>query len=113
MYEAANQGAGKKNAVYGLENVFEFVAEAFTNPEFQTFLKNQESITKAKGKGRLSSLFNDFITAVKDMLGVPNVADTLLGDVLDLSSSLFKGPNVELTVAACTTSCSRVLIVLL
>ena len=100
MYEAANQGAGKKNAVYGLENVFEFVAEAFTNPEFQTFLKNQQSITKAKGKGRLSSLFNDFITAVKDMLGVPNVADTLLGDVLDLSSSLFKGPNVELTVAA-------------
>ena len=34
------------------------------------------------------------------MLGVPNVCDTLLGDVLDLSSSLFKGPNVELTSAA-------------
>ena len=100
MYEAANEAAGKKNAIYGLENVFEFIAEAFTNPEFQTFLKNQESVTKAKGRGRLSSLFNDFITAVKDMLGVPNVADTLLGDVLDLSSYLFKGPNVELTSAA-------------
>ena len=100
MFEAANQAAGKKNVIYGLENVFEFVAEAFTNPDFQKFLKNQESITKAKSKGRLASLFNDFIEAVKDMLGVPNVADTLLGDVLDLSSSLFKGPNVELTQAA-------------
>jgi len=83
MYEAANQAASKKNSIYGLENVFEFVAEAFTNPDFQNFLKNQESITKAKSKGRLASLFNDFIEAVKDMLGVPNVADTLLGDVLD------------------------------
>ena len=100
MYQAAKDAAGKKNAIYGLENVFEFVAEAFTNPEFQTFLKNQASVTKAKTKGRLASLFNDFIEAVKDMLGVPNVADTLLGDVLDLASPLFKGPNVELTTAA-------------
>jgi hypothetical protein len=100
MYQAAQDAAGKKNAIYGLENVFEFVAEAFTNPEFQTFLKNQASVTKAKTKGRLASLFNDFIEAVKDMLGVPNVADTLLGDVLDLASPLFKGPNVELTAAA-------------
>ena len=100
MYQAAQDAAGKKNAIYGLENVFEFVAEAFTNPEFQTFLKNQASVTKAKTKGRLASLFNDFIEAVKDMLGVPNVADTLLGDVLDLASPLFKGPNVELTTAA-------------
>jgi hypothetical protein len=38
MFDAAKAAAGKKNMVYGLQNAHEFVAEAFTNPDFQNFL---------------------------------------------------------------------------
>ena len=102
IYNAAQEAADSKSKRYGLENVYEFIAEAFTNPEFQTFLANQASITGAKPslRSKLTSLFNDLFSAIKDMLGIPKAAQSLLGDVFDLSSPLFKGPNVELTTAA-------------
>ena len=102
IYNAAQEAADAKSKRYGLENVYEFIAEAFTNPEFQTFLTNQASITGAKPslRSKLTSLFNDLFSAIKDMLGIPKAAQSLLGDVFDLSSPLFKGPNVELTAAA-------------
>jgi hypothetical protein len=102
IYNAAQEAADSKSKRYGLENVYEFIAEAFTNPEFQTFLANQASITGAKPslRSKLTSLFNDLFSAIKDMLGIPKAAQSLLGDVFDLSSPLFKGPNVELTAAA-------------
>ena len=102
IYNAAQEAADAKSKRYGLENVYEFIAEAFTNPEFQTFLTNQASITGAKPslRSKLISLFNDLFNAIKDMLGIPKAAQSLLGDVFDLSSPLFKGPNVELTAAA-------------
>ena len=95
MFDAAKAAAGKKNMMYGLQNAHEFVAEAFTNPVFQNFLKNTESISKGTIKGKLSSLWSDFVNAIKDMLGVPDIAGTLLEDVLTLAPQLFKGPLVE------------------
>ncbi len=102
IYNAAQEGADLKSKRYGLENVYEFIAEAFTNPEFQNFLANQSSITGAKPslRSKLTSLFNDLFSAIKDMLGIPKAAQSLLGDVFSLSSPLFKGPNVELTATA-------------
>lgn len=102
IYNAAQEAADAKSKRYGLENVYEFIAEAFTSPDFQNFLANQASVTGAKPslKSKLTSLFNDLFSAIKDMLGVPKAAESLLGDVFDLSSQLFKGPNVELTAAA-------------
>lgn len=102
IYNAAQEAADVKSKRYGLENVYEFIAEAFTNPEFQNFLANQPSIIGAKPglRSKLTSLFNDLFSAIKDMLGVPKAAESLLADVFDLSSPLFKGPNVELTAAA-------------
>jgi hypothetical protein len=95
MFDAAKAAAGKKNMMYGLQNAHEFVAEAFTNPDFQNFLRNTESISKGTIKGKLSSLWSDFINTIKDMLGVPDIAGTLLEDVLTLAPQLFKGPLVE------------------
>lgn len=95
MFDAAKAAAGKKNMVYGLQNAHEFVAEAFTNSDFQNFLKNTESISKGTIKGKLSSLWSDFVNAIKDMLGVPDIAGTLLEDVLTLAPQLFKGPLIE------------------
>jgi hypothetical protein len=102
IYNAAQEAADVKSKRYGLENVYEFIAEAFTNPDFQNFLANQPSIIGAKPslRSKLTSLFNDLFSAIKDMLGVPKAAESLLADVFDLSSPLFKGPNVELTAAA-------------
>jgi hypothetical protein len=102
IYNAAQEASDAKSKRYGLENVYEFIAEAFSNPDFQNFLANQESITGAKPslKNKLTSLFNDLFSAIKDMLGIPKAAQSLLGDVFDLSSSLFKGPNVQLSAAA-------------
>lgn len=95
MFDAAKEAAGKKNIMYGLQNAHEFVAEAFTNPDFQYFLKNTESISKGTIKGKLSSLWSDFVNAIKDMLGVPDIAGTLLEDVLTLTPQLFKGPSIK------------------
>lgn len=95
MFDAAKVAAGKKNMVYGLQNAHEFVAEAFTNPDFQNFLRNVESISKSTVKGKLSSLWSDFINSVKNMLGIPDIADTLLEDVLTLAPQMFKGPLIE------------------
>jgi hypothetical protein len=95
MFDAAKAAAGKKNMVYGLQNAHEFVAEAFTNPDFQNFLRNVESISKGTIKGKLSSLWSDFIDSVKNMLGIPDIADTLLEDVLTLAPQMFKGPLIE------------------
>jgi hypothetical protein len=95
MFDAAKEAAGKKNIMYGLQNAHEFVAEAFTNPDFQYFLKNTESVSKGTIKGKLSSLWSDFVNAIKDMLGVPDIAGTLLEDVLTLAPQLFKGPLIE------------------
>jgi hypothetical protein len=102
IYNAAQEAADAKSKRYGLENVYEFIAEAFSSPDFQNFLSNQASVTGAKPslKNKLTSLFNDLFSAIKDMLGIPKAAESLLGDVFDLSSQLFKGPNVELTPAA-------------
>jgi hypothetical protein len=102
IYNAAQEASDAKSKRYGLENVYEFIAEAFSSPDFQNFLANQASVTGAKPslKNKLTSLFNDLFAAIKDMLGVPKAAESLLGDVFDLSSQLFKGPNVELTAAA-------------
>ena len=102
IYNAAQEASDAKSKRYGLENVYEFIAEAFSNPDFQNFLANQASITGAKPslKNKLTSLFNDLFSAIKDMLGIPKAAQSLLGDVFDLSSSLFKGPNVQLSAAA-------------
>lgn len=102
IYNAAQEAADAKSKRYGLENVYEFIAEAFTSPDFQNFLANQPSIIGAKPglRSKLTSLFNDLFSAIKDMLGVPKAAESLLADVFDLSSPLFKGPNVALTPAA-------------
>jgi len=95
MFDAAKAAAGKKNMVYGLQNAHEFVAEAFTNPDFQNFLRNVESISKGTVKGKLSSLWSDFIDSIKNMLGIPDIAGTLLEDVLTLAPQMFKGPLIE------------------
>ena len=72
---------------YGFKNMHEFIAEAFTNKSFQEYLGTIPSVTKNKTK----SLWDDFVQAVRNMLGLPPSTETLLDDILTVSEPLFKG----------------------
>ena len=65
---------------YGHTNLHEFVAEAFSNPEFQKFLA---SIPSLKPKW---SLLDVFKSAISKMLNLPERARSLLDDVLATGS---------------------------
>ena len=71
--EKAANDLGEK--FYGLTNRMEFVAEAFSSKKFQDFLSSIPST-----KGGKQSLFDQFITIVKKILGTES--DSLLTDVI-------------------------------
>lgn len=72
---------------YGFKDMHEFIAEAFTNKSFQEYLGTIPSVTKNKTK----SLWDDFLKAIRDMLGLPPSTETLLDDIVTVSEPLFKG----------------------
>ena len=57
---------------YGFENVYEFVSEAMSNPDFQEFLQVLKYETPYKG-GKALSLWNKFIGLVGKLFGLDNV----------------------------------------
>ena len=78
---------------YGLKNIKEFVAEAFSSTEFQQWLSSIESVSN-QPTNKYVSLFDDFVQAVKDLLGLGDINNTLLGDVVTASGRLFTfGPQ--------------------
>ena len=79
----AKERLGNKHA-YATSNVFEFVAEAYTNSEFQTALKNIAVDN--------SSLWTRFVQWVRDLLGVGAQHDNLLDYVITLGDNTF-GPS--------------------
>jgi hypothetical protein len=67
---------------YGFTNVDEFVAEAFTDPTFQKFLAE---VRRPGAK----SLWQRFVRAVGNYLGIDASRDTLLAEVLSVGEQLF------------------------
>lgn len=65
---------------YGMKNVGEFVAEAFTNPEFQRALKGMS----APSQSTLSSAWDSFIRVLKRILGLTNNDTSALAQALEL-----------------------------
>ena len=57
---------------YGFENIYEFVSEALSNPDFQEFLQLLKYETKYKG-GKALSLWDKFIGLVGKLFGLDNV----------------------------------------
>jgi len=99
MFNAAKEAAKNRNEdYYGLDDIHEFVAEAL-NPhdnKFRQLLKNTAPTSKAKPRGRLPSLFTEFIQNIMDLLGVPQKYESLFHEILDHSSELFKGPDLSI-----------------
>ena len=85
---ATEDTLGEPGTYYGLKNIKEFVAETFSNPDFASFLQSIESESQPQNK--LLSLFDDFVDAVKNLLGIGEIDNTLLGDTIKMSGNLLK-----------------------
>jgi hypothetical protein len=86
LYEEARQNGGAHD-LYGMKNLDEFIAEAFSSPEFQDRLKAMpSSIIDAQTKGTaIQSMFGRLMDIVKKFLGIKTEAEhTLLTDVMDI-----------------------------
>jgi len=92
VFEKAKEAA-KNNTGLGVvtdkhnafRNIREFIAEIYTNEKFQKFLANQPSVRK----GKYASLWTDFVQAVKGMLGLEGVSDSMLSDAIAGSHEMF------------------------
>jgi hypothetical protein len=86
LYQHVKKNGGI-NELYGMKNVDEFVAEAFTNPDFQQALRQIE----APAGSALRSAWDAFVRIVKSILGMPAyVSDNALSSALDLGLDLMR-----------------------
>lgn len=90
----------KEHLDYGMTNVYEFVAEAFTSRKFQNMLKE---ITTGQRQKASNSIWGKFVEAVRDGLNIPEGARTALDDVLEHGTSLVK-KSKDFTSTDITTS---------
>jgi hypothetical protein len=90
----------KKYLDYGMTNVYEFVAEAFTSRKFQNMLKE---ITTGQRQKASNSIWGKFVEAVREGLNIPEGARTALDDVLEHGTSLVK-KSKDFTSTDITTS---------
>ena len=86
---------GVHDVYYGLTDPLEFIAEAFTNEEFQKFLGNIELPTsyipskQSQFTGiKKVTAFKKFLNAISNYLGI-STRNNVLEEVIDLSSSFF------------------------
>ena len=95
IYEAAKIAVANtpEAGSYGLTDPFEFIAEAFSNEQFQQTLANIPSVVKPGPLTKLSNMWTDFVNSVKDLLKLKDISNTLLNDVITVSQDLFKGPD--------------------
>lgn len=73
----------------GRENLHEFVADAMSNPEMQDFLKSYQS--QYSKLPRLRNMYNSFVGAVRQMVGLPPKSFSALEDVIGLTNILQTG----------------------
>ena len=78
----------EQNDPYGFENVDEFVAEAFTNKEFQRLLSGLD--VRDRPSGVISNLWDSFKEIVRLNLGVPENARSAFDDVIEHGSNLIE-----------------------
>lgn len=86
---AALQKTGNAQALqqYGLKNVDDFIAEVFSNVNFQRILAGIK-VRKAPG-----NLLSKFVQAVADFLGLDTSTSTVLSEVMALAHDLIMSPE--------------------
>lgn len=81
------QGAGK---FYGTTSVDEFVAEVFTNPDFQAALRKMT----APSGGALKSAWDSFVRILRGILNLPNDSTNALSQALELGVAAMRDDMV-------------------
>jgi hypothetical protein len=71
---------------YGMKNVGEFVAEAFTNPEFQRALRG----ISAPPGGALKTAWDGFVRILRSILGLPQDATDALSRALEFGVAVMR-----------------------
>ena len=79
--------SGKLKGMYGMSDVDEFIAEAFSNPKFQAMLKQ---VSAAPVGGKPSSEWDWFIRVVRGILGLKQGADNALSQALDIGVGVMR-----------------------
>ena len=86
------------DAQYGFTNFAEFVAEAFSNPDFQ---KHLSKIPMAPKKGKIASAWDAILTAIRKIIGARSVPNSALDEVMRVGAPMFdKGWATRRTVHA-------------
>ena len=83
--------SGKLKGMYGMSDVDEFIAEAFSNPKFQAMLKQ---VSAAPVGGKPSSAWDWFVRVVRGILGLKQGADNALSKALEIGVGVMR-ENME------------------
>lgn len=83
LFYDAKTGAG----IYGMANVDEFVAEAFSNPKFQQMLKQ---VSAPQRNDKPSSAWDWFVRVVRGILGVPQGQENALSRAIELGIGVMR-----------------------
>ena len=95
IYKAAQKADKNNEFKEALSNIDEFITYALTNKEFQMFLAQTPSAVATPTTVTEGSLWSNFVGAVKDLLGLGDISNTLLNDVLAVAPELMKGPRAK------------------
>lgn len=80
------QATGALSGHYGMKNVGEFVAEAFTNPKFQEALRQ---LPTPKG-GMLQNAWDALVRIVRSIVGLPQRDQDALARALELGAAVMR-----------------------
>ena len=81
------KNTGKLAGKYGMSDVDEFVAEAFSNPKFQAVLK---TIAAPQASGTLSNAWHWFVRVVRGILGLPSNQESALSQALEIGVGVMR-----------------------
>jgi hypothetical protein len=81
------------NKQFRIKDEDEFIAEAFTDPNYQRFLS---VIKTPKPTNVIKSIWNDFVNLVKSVIKAPSLSNTIMNDVISLADDLFQGPGKDI-----------------
>lgn len=88
LYETAKKELPE--ATYGLTNLDEFVAEAFSSADFQDMLRQ---LPARRAQGRVKAMWDEFVEAVADVLGVAQKDRNALAEAIDATDRLLRAED--------------------
>ena len=78
---------GKLKGMYGMSDIDEFIAEAFTNPKFQAMLKTVPARSESSG---VKSAWHWFVRIVKGILKLPSDRESALSQALEIGVGVMR-----------------------